>query len=149
MERWFGVFDRAMTELVGVPSGQVRAFWHMAEPHLKEAMDRTRGMMTPESVQRACQDKQNQLWLIDDGNEIVGAAVTEVRNLRTGEKTVHILALGAKDMKHVFECENDLKAWAIAQGAERMTMDGRLGWLKALKDWSFVSVMMEKELVRQ
>lgn len=149
MERRVGVFNRAMTELVGVPSGRIRAFWHMAEPYLKEAMDRTRGMMTPESVQRACQDKQNQLWLIDDGNEIVGSAVTEVRNLRTGEKTVHILALGAKDMKSVFDCENDLSKWAIVQGARRMTMDGRLGWLKVLHDWSFVSVMMEKELVRQ
>jgi hypothetical protein len=138
-----------MITLVGVPPGHVRGLWNVAEPHLREAMDRTRGMMTDDSVQRSCQDKENQLWLIDDGNEVVGAAVTEVRNLKTGEKTVHILALGAKDMKSVFECENALKAWAIAQGAERMTMDGRLGWLKALNGWSFVSVMMEKELVRQ
>ena len=133
--------------LVGIIPDDMTRAWPACAPHLKPALERTNGLMTPESIVAACKNRDCQLWAMVDGMDVTGAAVTEVRNLSSGIRTVHILAMGAKDMTAPLDCADALKEWAKSLGAVKLTADCRPGMPRKLKDWRLLSVLMEKDIV--
>ena len=133
--------------LVGIHADDFAAAWRQCAGFLKPALDRTDGLLTLESVVAACKNRDCQLWAMVDGMDVTGAAVTEVRNLSSGIRTVHVLAMGAKDMTAPLDCADALKEWAKSLGAVKLTADCRPGMPRKLKDWRLLSVLMEKDIV--
>ena len=63
------------------------------------------------------------------------------------KKVLHIFLAGG-DLNEIKSMRDDVEAWAKAHGCDDMTMVGRLGWSKALKDigWETGLVSMHKRI---
>lgn len=81
-----------------------------------------------------------QLW----GGEN-GCAVTEIV-VYPNKKVLHVFLAGGK-LEQITDMESDAVKWAKAQGCDGMSLSGRKGWVKALKnyDWKPQQVVLTKE----
>ena len=85
------------------------------------------------------------LWLAIEDDEIRGALATVL--VKTDQRLVcMITALGGHRMKDWFHFLPQIEAWAKSEGATRMRLYGRRGWVRLLKDYYVSNVVMEKEL---
>lgn len=132
--------------LVGVPSGEARKEWPACAAFLDPAIARSNGTLSAESILTACGDQAAQLWKFEDGTKLEGAMVTEVRNLQSGVKTIHILAFGGQNISALREVESDLCGWGLHLGARKITADCRFGFTRRLDGWEPKTVMMEREI---
>ena len=61
------------------------------------------------------------------------------------KKVLHVF-LGGGELDEILGMHEYVVQWAIKQGCESLTMTGRKGWVKALKDdgWESQLVLLEK-----
>jgi len=81
-----------------------------------------------------------QLW----SNE-KACAITEIV-VYPNKKVFHVFLAGGK-MEEVLSLHDNSLEWAKSQGCEGMTLSGRKGWTKALKDrgWNVHQTVLAKE----
>ena len=129
-----------------VPSHEVGATWHVAEPWIADAIQRQAIRDTAETFRGLCADGSAQLWLVIDGG-VAGAILTEIYDTTKG-KTCHILAAAGRFLDHGDMSLDMIERWARAEGCVRIEETGRRGWLRALKrhGWREAAVIMEKNL---
>jgi hypothetical protein len=65
-------------QIRGIPSNLVEHFWSFAEPYIKRALDHTSGEFLPSDLKRMCKDRVTQLWLVSEGERVIGAVTTEI-----------------------------------------------------------------------
>jgi len=80
-----------------------------------------------------------QLWPAKDS-----CLVTEI-TVFPRKKVLHVF-LGGGDLDEIIDMHSSVVQWAKDQGCESLTMTGRKGWLRALKDngWKSQLVLLEK-----
>jgi len=139
-----------MITLKSVPSYDIDAVWHDIVGYLDFTETRSHGTMSAESIRDAIRDRDMQaMVVVDDDNEIIGVAVTELRSSPTGTRVLHIVAL-AGDRFDEWQEEGDriLRKWALSIEAPVVQLVGRRGWVKRLKPlgWQEDAVMMTLDL---
>ena len=76
-----------------------------------------------------------QLWAGEKG-----CAVTEIV-VYPNKKVLHVFLAGG-EMQQITDMEEDAVKWAKAQGCSGMTLAGRFGWKKVLKDYGWKPAML-------
>lgn len=62
----------------GIPANLVDKFWPFAEPYIKRALDHTSGEFLSSDLRSLCKDRVVQLWLVSEGERVIGAVTTEI-----------------------------------------------------------------------
>jgi hypothetical protein len=81
------------------------------------------------------------LWLVIDGDQVVGAGVTQLA-LPFG----WIVAFGGEDMRRSIPLIENIERHFREEGCTRVRIVGRPGWQRMLTDYRPVAVLLEKEL---
>ena len=105
------------SELFVVPPTLVHKYWHMAEPHLKLAIDKGQGEFSLSDLQYVCSRGEQQLLLVMRNNKCHCALTTIFYNFPKF-RTCYISYIGGKNTKDGFE---QFKQWAEQQGCDRIT----------------------------
>lgn len=121
-----------------------------ASPHreaierlLQQSVDRTDDTDLP-SVLRAILTGRAQLWaVIDDGPQLV--AVTELLALKGGKQAFCWQMAGDFDRFGAVMVEA-FEAWARGEGCNSVEVNGRMGWIRKLRDYRAVACTLRKEL---
>lgn len=93
-------------------------------------------------VEVALQDNA-VLWVsVDD--KVNFAAVGQI--FKKGNKTELFIWHGGGDDAHGEQVREAAEQWCRENGFSAMEMNGRIGWMRRLKDWKPVSVTLRKEL---
>ena len=111
----------------------IDAHWDFAAPLIQQALDKTRGEETLESVKHDLKAKDSQLWIIGES----GACVTTIEQY-PNKRILRACQLGGRNMNDwitglvqvliIFAKENDCDHFDIV---------GRDGWVKQLKQLGF------------
>jgi len=64
------------------------------------------------------------------------------------QKKVFFVFLAGGKLEQLYEMEDDMTDWAREQGCSEIELNGRLGWMKVLKNknWNVQSVTLTKEI---
>lgn len=130
-----------------VPAPEVGAKWHLAETWVRRAVEEGARIETPESYRDRCLDRSAQLWLLKDGEHVVGCGITEIYDTAKG-LTCGIPILSAEEFSVLEALFETVEAWARAEGCARLEGFGRPGWVRALKPagWRPVATVIEKDI---
>ena len=82
-----------------------------------------------------------QIWAAEKG-----CIVTEII-VYPNKKVLHVFLAGGK-LEQITDMEDHVIKWAKTQGCLEMSLAGRLGWKKVLKNrgWEEKSVILQKEI---
>jgi hypothetical protein len=85
------------------------------------------------------------LWLATSGGEIEAAAVTLL--VRTDRHLIcQLTACGGKNVGSWLDLLGKIEAWAKAEGAAKLRIMGRLGWVALLEHYRISNVVLERAL---
>ena len=101
---------------------------------LQPALDHS-GTHDMADIEKGVASYRFQLWVGDEG-----AAVTEVVEFPK-KRTLHVFLAGGK-LKQIQDFQESAWTWGQSIGCTEMTLAGRLGWARTLKDWEQTGVMM-------
>lgn len=133
-----------MTQLIGVPTPSVPQYWARALPWIEGAC-RRHGLMTPDYVRDRIDDREWQLWLAIEGEEVIAVLISEINTFPLG--WVCNFVIGTGKQRHKWEhFRHDLARWAKAQGCIRMRLEARPGWKRIFKGYRSTHVILEMEL---
>lgn len=111
--------------------------WKFAEPYIKRALDHTHGEISHLDLLVRCLERDIQLWMIYDGQRIVGAGTTEIV-LYPRMKVCRIITLaGAEFDEWAGYAQDVIGAWAKEQGCEAMEAYTRKGFVPKLQKLGF------------
>lgn len=108
-------------------------------PWLENALARTEGAYEWPDILDGLATGHMQFWPAPHGAMIT--QVVESPRL----KTLHVFLAGG-DLDQVLDMIPSLEAFAAFNDCVALTMDGRRGWERVLKDWTRTSVVMKKEI---
>lgn len=111
-------------------------------PLLQPALDHA-GDHEWRDVAQRIGNKTAQLWLAINGEEIVGACVTEVTR-RRGEKWFNYWLIGGAVASVMAEWEPALSATSLEVGCVGVTLTGRPGWERAINGFERTAVRLER-----
>ena len=86
------------------------------------------------------------LWLAWSGEEIQGAAITKLVELRQGEKSCCIIAMGGRNIYKWRHCIDDIENYATHENCKSVRIDGRQGLQKVFTDYRSPWCVLEKRL---
>ena len=105
------------SELFVVPPHLVHKYFHMAEPHLKLAIDKGQGEFELSDLQYACSKGEQQLLMVMRDNKC-HCALTTIQYNFPKFRTMYISYIGGKNTKDGWKQFTD---WAMSQGCDRIT----------------------------
>ena len=111
--------------------------WQKALPYIMAALKHSGNMHTPAEVYQRIEQGRADLHL---GNQ--SAVVTQ--SLSNGKHLHFWLAGGHLD--ELKQIENDVSRIAKKRGFKKVTIAGRRGWLRSLKDYEEAATLMVKTL---
>jgi hypothetical protein len=135
----------------GVPSQAVEKLWHFAEPFIKRALDHTFGEISAADVKGCCEQQIMQLWMIVEGNRVVGAAASQIV-IYPQMRVCRIVAMAGTqfdDWKHM--AHMNIELWALENECEAIECYVRKGFVPKLLDigykhrYSVVHKSLKKE----
>lgn len=111
------------------------------EPWLRAALERSGGTHTITDVVEAVSEGRMQFWPAPRG-----CAVTEIIKY-PGKKVLHIFLAGG-ELDQIVDMDNSAVEFARMNGCTAMTIAGRKGWAKVLKDkgYEVAHTVLAKEL---
>jgi hypothetical protein len=118
---------------------QIDRLWHRFAHHIYR-LERD-GYLEANEIHHDLKDAQKQLWGLQDGEEIVGVAITRI-SLRACEV---VGAAGSAPYVAMRELHRAIEEWAREIGCSRMRLQGRKGWIKLL-GYTQTGIVAEKEL---
>ena len=110
-------------------------------PWIVQALEYSGDTHQPTDVIESILKGHMQLW---PGEQ--ACAVTEIV-VYPNKKVLHVF-LAAGDMDNIIDMQRSAETWAKAQGCDAMTIAGRKGWSRVLKDHGYQEkfVTLAKEL---
>lgn len=134
-----------------VPVVDVIRVWPYVHEWIARACARGDHHWHPLSVMEACARGRCALWLVMDGDDVLGVGVTEVERWPNGDTVGVILLVGGRGGIAWLGLIKTLEEWARLWGCRRMIVRGRRGWLRLLTDyrlaeWTPASLTLSKEL---
>jgi hypothetical protein len=134
----------ASVELVCVPPLLKIAIWKIVADRLRAAYLKTDLGHTLD-LERDVLEGDADLWLAVSDGEIEAAAVTLL--VRTDKHLVcQIAAVGGKSMAQWLGLLPKIEEWAKRQGAAKVRIMGRLGWVCLLENYRVSNVVLERAL---
>lgn len=119
----------------GIPANLVEHFWKLAEPYIKRALDHANGEFTPANIKSFCKDKVIQLWLINEGEKVIGACTTEIVNYPQ-KRYCRVVTLGGSKAKDwMGDLDIILCEWAKQQGCQGLEAYVRKGFVPVLASY--------------
>ena len=102
---------------------------------LQPAVDRG-GTHRMSDIEAGVEEGRFQLWV---DTRMVG--ITEIIDFPL-KRVLHVFLVGG-DLEQIKNLHDDVWDWAVARGCSEMTLSGRPGWLKALRDgWEVHDYLM-------
>ena len=126
-------------EAVCVDPASVRLVWPRVGGMVKRAIDR--GYTDWNCVEPNLLDGLWLLWLVWDGKEIRGVAVTGL-----GGGDCEIIACAGHDVRSWIHLIKDIEQYARNEGRKYVSIIGRRGWARVLPDYKQTAVVLRKEL---
>lgn len=122
-----------------VPALAVNDVWEASRHLIQRAID-VEGDHTLAEVRKSLLERDRQLWLgLEDGVRAI--LITQV------QKPVCYVELCAGEGIKCLPFLGVVEAWAKELGCTRMEIMGRKGWERVLKDYTFKSITLKKELL--
>lgn len=121
----------------GIPANLIDHFWQLAEPYIKRALDHSCGEFLPSDIKSLCKDRIVQLWMINEGEKVIGAATTEIVNYPRKCHCRVITLSGSRFKEWVGEFDIILCAWAKQQGCQAIEAYVRKGFVPVLNNYAF------------
>lgn len=106
-----------MSKLIVIPPHMVHKHWYLAEPHLKQAIDKGEGEFSLETLEYACSRGEQTLLLVVD-NGTCHCALTTIRYNYPTFQSIYITYIGGKNTKEGWE---QFKDWVKSEGCDRIT----------------------------
>ena len=117
----------------GVPAQLIPRLWSFAEPYIKRALDHASGEIVVDDLKLWCMERDVQLWLVAEGERIIGAATTEIVIYPRKKHCRVITIAGSRFVEWVDDMDTTLCKWAAAQGCDAMEAHVRKGFVKKLE----------------
>lgn len=135
-----------MAELYGVPSHEVDGVWEAVRPWVAAACLRGIGAGYNETdIYQYLLDRDMQLWLARDGQEIIAVGITEIVNYP--RRRICNLTIGTGKRREQWQhFRHIIEVWAKEQGCSHMSCLARNGWRRVFNDYKSTHTLLEKEL---
>lgn len=137
-----------MWVITGLSAPEVDSEWDTYGPMVEEALRNGGSLDNVDRVHSALMQSLMQFWTICFEGAVKGCIITAVDDADKA-KVLRLVALSGKGMWGCGpELDRTLRVFAAAHGCRFMTLDGRRGWVKRLKEygWRVGSVKMYKEI---
>lgn len=85
-----------------------------------------------------------QLWLATNNKKIDGVVITVINDFPQSTSCLIWLCAGNNSKKYIYLIKK-IEDWAKEQGCQTISLEGRLGWKKLLRDYQD-KIFMEKVL---
>ena len=121
----------------GIPAPMVERFWQFAEPYVKRALDHTSGEFAPADLKMLCKDRVIQLWLISEGERIIGACTTEIVVYPSRKHCRVITLAGSKAPEWTGMFDIMLQDWAKKQGCAAIEAFVKKGYVSILANYGY------------
>jgi hypothetical protein len=135
--------------ITSVPKHYFHVVWDEAKEHLLRFERMTGGKYDVDDLGKMILEEKQQLWIVaDNGNEIVGAVVTQVFDT-PNKKIMEIFACAGNGMdEYLYEIMKELEEFARLNYCDLIRVEGRKGWSKVLKPYGFeeTSIIVERRL---
>ena len=130
-----------------VPADHVGHIWHIVEPMLSKAIDRSHGRDSIMHVFEDILSGAKTLWIAFD-KEIIAAMTVSVNRYRTSLVTLDINYIGGSDASLWLTDKNaeTLKSYARDNGCDMIEIHGRQGWGPMIKRLGYHPVAVGYEL---
>jgi hypothetical protein len=126
-----------------VRAAQVDALWGLIAPHLYRLQ--RRGYIDADEVRDDLKAERKQLWGYQQGDQMLGLAITRITKGRVCEIYG---AVGTESAPgQIQEIHDAIESWAKSINCITLRFGGRKGWLRKLKGYRQIGVIAEKELV--
>jgi hypothetical protein len=124
---------------------QIEELWPRFGHHI-ERLERETGLVLASEVRDGLIASHKQLFGWQEGERILGIAVTEIRQTPKGPCCWVIGAAGTESRKGQIDAIiASIEAWAKGIGCSRVMLEGRRGWLRRLNNYRQVGIVLEKE----
>ena len=120
------------------------AVWAEAAPLLQLAVERTQGRISMERVLAEVINRNMQLWIALDTN-VVAAALTRIVK-HEQSKVFRVEYVGGTRMCDWQWYLAELERFGYEHGCDEIEIEGRIGWVRQLKDYDMRSVTLTKPL---
>lgn len=121
----------------GIPANYVENFWKLAEPYVKRALDHCSGEFTPYDIKAFCKDRAMQLWMVSEGDKVLGACTTEIVNYPRRRHCRVVTLGGSRAKEWMGELDIILCSWAKQQGCNSVEAYVRKGFVPVLANYGF------------
>lgn len=126
-------------KLIGVPSTDLWYYWPQVEPMITAAVAESANRWTTLEVLARLVSRDMQMWVVIEGQRLVGVVVTEIYPTAAG-KTCALPIVGGEILPHL-ELLSVIKAWSDEAGCVRLEGMGRPGWERALRKLGWRKIM--------
>lgn len=138
--------------VIPVLTDEVADWWPRLAPFIDSAIEYAHGTTSTVLLRQRCApgaDRPCWAFAVADGDEVIGAAVTEDVTHPGGLHALHVIALGGRRFDEWVDDFNAmLRRAAYALGCEAVTASGRRGWVQKLRrlGWKEESVTVAMEI---
>jgi hypothetical protein len=122
------------------PEEWLAGHFQRCSPWLQGALDRSHGTHELKHVWEALAKGSAQLWPLPNS-----AVVTAIEHYPTGITALRYWLAGG-DLNEILGSEQLIESWAKERGCTRVVINGRRGWLKALKGYHELHTAVAKEI---
>ena len=121
--------------------------WEDVEPLLKQGEELLAPWYSLADIHTLLHGGRLVLWTAADEGGIVLVMLVELIKFPASE-IVRVLYIGGSGVKRILPLVDFLHLWARRQGADRIEINGRPGWLRLLepKGYLFESITLVREL---
>lgn len=133
-----------ISKLYCVPPNQVPRFW----PFVVQMIDDSHSVVdlpTPD-VRTWLMEEKGLLWLAVVGLKVVGCLTTSLEPRRSG-LCCRLVSAGADALQFCTDHQEEIEAYARAEGCVKIVLEGRQGWGKVLSGYVPKTVSFEKALL--
>lgn len=132
-------------QIVAVDQKSVKKIWPVAQPLLQRSYEHSDLEMPSMLFAELCWDKR-KLWLIVEGEEdIIGAVLTAMYDLKSG-KMLKIEHLSGERLMEWIHLRSEIERFAKHHGCGKVLSEARPGWVPLLPDYKTTAVIVEKRL---
>lgn len=129
-----------------VPPQLIDGLWPRIFPHLSKASDYTFGRYEPEDILEFVVSGEAHLWVVFDGEDIVGITVTRFWEYPRKKCLDMVFIGGDEGFSWKDPMLEILQRWARDNGCEVIESSGRPGFARAFKDDGYKMLWQVYEL---
>lgn len=123
--------------LVGVQSKDIAQYWQHILPLVYDALEHSDNTYSEEHILNELLNAEAQLWIIKKGSEVRAIIVTQILYFNKNLRLIFKLCAG-EDLKNWLDLLPEFFAFAREKKCEGISVFGRRGWKKILKNSGFV-----------